>query len=570
MKKLLYPIAFTLIAFLFVYSCSAEEEDTAPPPQVQQPTPEPEPPAPTQYTLTVTAGEGGTVSTEGGTYDEGTEVTITATPEEGYEFVGWFNDSGELISDEISYNLEIGANIQLVSNYNLLPITFISKSPEYSLINQTTSKYIKQYYFENYMRRDTHQSLFDFEENSIIYMIQENDGVYYDFDHNGSLDYFGFSYWSYGETGEWGTTPGRYVLIKDYSWGSIEKSFFETEVSFGGKMDLADIDNDGQMDILMYSYNVHQNADFAYNSNLPEQPVELIKIDSNFNYTSSFIGPEVTSHDGASGDVDNDGDIDILLVNFMVSYHDYQNEMYIPLMLLNDGNGNFSEMEIFESTDGFTGCDECFPQIPPNFLDATYYELFDLNNDGFLDFLAGNEFLNNNPIIEDDKLGLNIYWGNGSGKFSQNNYTKIIPNVNGFKLTILGSTFLDLDNDGDLEILTVSTRTEDGNWVSDGGIIDSGANFYENYFLHVFDYNEDSYSDITDLVIDKSYDVSKQNFSHFYDINLRDVDNDGDYDLVPAGTSGWFTFPQLNNLYWENNGGYFSIREEGGYNFDNQ
>ncbi len=42
-------------------------------------TPEPEPPAPTKYTLTVTASEGGTVSTEGGTYDEGTEVTITAT-----------------------------------------------------------------------------------------------------------------------------------------------------------------------------------------------------------------------------------------------------------------------------------------------------------------------------------------------------------------------------------------------------------------------------------------------------------------------------------------------------------
>ena len=59
MKKLLYPIAFALTAFLLAYSCSTEEEDT---------TPEPEPePEVTQYTLTVTAGEGGTVSTEGGT-----------------------------------------------------------------------------------------------------------------------------------------------------------------------------------------------------------------------------------------------------------------------------------------------------------------------------------------------------------------------------------------------------------------------------------------------------------------------------------------------------------------------
>ena len=29
------------------------------------------------------------MSTEGGTYDEGTEVTISATPAEGFSFVRW-------------------------------------------------------------------------------------------------------------------------------------------------------------------------------------------------------------------------------------------------------------------------------------------------------------------------------------------------------------------------------------------------------------------------------------------------------------------------------------------------
>ena len=90
MKRLSFSLlTIALLSFILVQSCSAEEEDTTPPPQVQQPTPEPEPQAPTQYTLTVTTGEGGTVSTEGGTYDEGAEVTITATPDEGYEFIGW-------------------------------------------------------------------------------------------------------------------------------------------------------------------------------------------------------------------------------------------------------------------------------------------------------------------------------------------------------------------------------------------------------------------------------------------------------------------------------------------------
>ena len=110
MKKLFYPFSIALTVFVLIYSCSTEE-DATPPPQVQQPTPEPEPSAPTQYTLTVTAGEGGTVSTEGGTYDEGTEVTITATPAEGYEFVGWEgSDSTEaLVTLNLNSNQTISA-----------------------------------------------------------------------------------------------------------------------------------------------------------------------------------------------------------------------------------------------------------------------------------------------------------------------------------------------------------------------------------------------------------------------------------------------------------------------------
>ena len=103
MKKLYLLSTILIIAFVFIYSCSTEEEDTTPPPSVVA-TPEPEPPAPTQYTLTVTAGEGGTVSTEGGTYDEGTEVTITATPDEGYEFIGWEGSDSDSNSLTVTLN----------------------------------------------------------------------------------------------------------------------------------------------------------------------------------------------------------------------------------------------------------------------------------------------------------------------------------------------------------------------------------------------------------------------------------------------------------------------------------
>lgn len=77
-------MTLVLLLSVFNYSCSSDDDDSAPPSVIQTPTAEPETPAPTQYTLTVSAGEGGSVSTEGGTYGEGTTITVTATPKDGY------------------------------------------------------------------------------------------------------------------------------------------------------------------------------------------------------------------------------------------------------------------------------------------------------------------------------------------------------------------------------------------------------------------------------------------------------------------------------------------------------
>ena len=121
MKFYLSLLPIYILFLSLVYSCSTEEEDTTPPPTVQQPTPEPEPPAPTQYTLVVTASEGGTVSTEGGTYDEGTEVTVTATPDDGYEFIEWDGNDNQSNSFTVSINsnITIQANFQIIqSNEN--------------------------------------------------------------------------------------------------------------------------------------------------------------------------------------------------------------------------------------------------------------------------------------------------------------------------------------------------------------------------------------------------------------------------------------------------------------------
>ena len=65
----------------------------------------------TQYSLTVSAGTGGSVSTSGGTYDDGSSVSITATPNDGYEFTGWngSNSTNSTISITINSNTAIEA-----------------------------------------------------------------------------------------------------------------------------------------------------------------------------------------------------------------------------------------------------------------------------------------------------------------------------------------------------------------------------------------------------------------------------------------------------------------------------
>ena len=123
MKKLLYPFSLILTTFIILYSCSAEEDNTPPPSIVQ--TPDPETPASTQYTLTVSAGEGGTVSSEGGTYDDGTNVTLTATPSEGYEFIGW--DGSD--SDSSSLTITLNSNTTIQALFAQLPVILLPSSP---------------------------------------------------------------------------------------------------------------------------------------------------------------------------------------------------------------------------------------------------------------------------------------------------------------------------------------------------------------------------------------------------------------------------------------------------------
>ena len=80
-KKLNYPMRFILssLILLSILSCGKES------PAVTDPV--------ISYTLTVSSGTGGSVSSPGGSYNQGQSVSITATPNPNTYFVNWSNGS---------------------------------------------------------------------------------------------------------------------------------------------------------------------------------------------------------------------------------------------------------------------------------------------------------------------------------------------------------------------------------------------------------------------------------------------------------------------------------------------
>ena len=90
-----------LLSFLFIsYSCSKDSNGTEDPqPTIQQ------------YSLTVNNTSGGTVSNPGTTFNSGTSITLTATPNSEYLFTSWSNGSTENpLTLTITSNLTISAN----------------------------------------------------------------------------------------------------------------------------------------------------------------------------------------------------------------------------------------------------------------------------------------------------------------------------------------------------------------------------------------------------------------------------------------------------------------------------
>ena len=87
------------LLWIFVFSCSKGDSES---PNQIEPTPV------VTYDVSISSSEGGSVNTKSGTYNAGTVLTITATPNDGYEFISWTG------SNETSMEIMIVVNLSLI------------------------------------------------------------------------------------------------------------------------------------------------------------------------------------------------------------------------------------------------------------------------------------------------------------------------------------------------------------------------------------------------------------------------------------------------------------------------
>ena len=499
MKKLLYPIVFALTAFLILYSCSAEEEDTTPPPSVVKPTtPEPEPePEVSQFTLTVTAGEGGTVSTEGGTYDEGTEVTITATANEGYIFIGW----NELNTEELEITFNLNSDQSLTAIFEKLNYTI----QEYEFL--MSPEIAEGSYIENIARMFSFNNIpstFTYEFNGKHYLLVAGKVCGADECQNADTAFGNvppmstvlFSYepslgWKFikhfpeaktwnirnfdkkgnfivmGDGNEIGPHPDNWygnafigeIVDDDILWRKINT---DETMSYQHDISIGDIDGDSDLDVIVAPL----NGVFINNSGSFTLEDKLIHFDGNGLEIGDDYGIEDISEDYALSslglsvqidDLDNDGVNEIIFSEFYTYVFKKINDKY-EVFWKGDSKILYPEWEVSDS--GI-----------PTPIASTMIEIEDFNNDGIKDMIISREYIPQETFADnsDDWHSFDVWIGNGDSTFYPQSVTKL-----SFDIIVREFRLMDVNNDGYKDVILKSNF---GYFTYDRETTDSGYNF---------------------------------------------------------------------------------------------
>lgn len=301
--------------------------------------------------------------------------------------------------------------------------------------------------------------------------------------------------WAYYWKNPWPTNAPGLHLFSEYE---SSPSIYDLQPGLVQvrKNVLADLNNDKKNEIVLFSSGYDAMP-------FPGDVIGIFYVDQKkYQYLTNDIG---YFHGGATGDINNDGLVDIVAYSggsAVIPVH--------PTAYINKGNGNFElSNHLFK---GFNTSDDNYYTV----------ELFDINKDGLLDlFLGGSGKLN--IIIQKNK------------EFVRQEFTAI-PLAK--DLEVIDIAFLDFNWDGNMDVLTMSNK-----------------NGYQGYELSLFQNTGTAFIDATSKYFNSYSGVGKNSWIKW--IHLFDYDKDGDLDVVGDGLFGDLLGTQDRRIWWKNNSGKF-------------
>lgn len=288
--------------------------------------------------------------------------------------------------------------------------------------------------------------------------------------------------------------PTQYMFFSPDSDFVIPEN---TKFNLARNIVTGDFNGDGVDDLFFVQTGVENHP-------LIPHPNKVMVSSPNGYKVTTLPGPKSWWHGGAVGDIDNDGDIDLVATPNKVNGE--------PTVYINDGTGKFKYRNL--NLRNIRG-------MPKNYYNAQFW---DVDADGALDLILGGD---------SDNAPLAIYWGKGNGDFDTN--STLVPELTG---TMQDLVFGDFDNDGVDELLVLSSKPR-----------------YAGFEINLYELGQREI-----LPSMKVFDHTGFWYPYF---TACDLANDGDLDIVIENFDQlWFwnpdrSFEGLNKLVWENDNGSF-------------
>ena len=322
------------------------------------------------------------------------------------------------------------------------------------------------------------------------------------------------------------TDNNRIAWYKNNGSGNFgTQQIIDTNLNLAKSVHPTDLDSDGDIDVLSSGDNIvwYENDG---NGNFSDP--KIIKIGGN---TESIY----------TADLDNDGDIDVLSIGNVTAWYK------------NDGNQNFEPLQI--ATTGVV------------YARGQLICAADLDNDGDIDVISACQYQSGSSAKTNE---IEWYENDGNGSFAIREVT------NGYLLGYPYSVHAaDLDNDGDMDVLTTANGPTDymGHKViwykNDGtGIFDAGqiiSDYVANpRAVYAADLDNDGDIDVLSASADDNkiawyendgsgnfgtQQIISSSVGNPHSVYAADLDNDGDIDVLSDGDKiAWYKNALFNGI----------------------